>query len=382
VGAPCSAADIAANKCGGCITNLDCTLAGKRTCFLGTHTCVECTLDAECAGANFCDTAAHACTPKLDNGTPVPTIAGHTPALTGDCSAAVGTAVCKSGVCDTTDDDCGYPNGHVCIGSSECRSASCSSITKVCVPAGGCAADADCAAGKFCDTGASLCKDKLANGTPIPTITGHTPAVSGNCTPAAATVVCVSGVCDNADDKCGYPDGHPCVSGTQCRGAICTAGTCGSADAGTDVGVDTGSTDTGSTDTGSADTGSADTGSGDTGSADTGSADTGAVDSGSSDSGSDAADTAVDSGELDTGSSDSGDIDSGEIDSGASDTGADIDGSLVEDGGDDGGATSPEEGTLEGGGFSCSAGRSSSSGVGFLSLSLAALLAVTRRRRV
>ena len=40
-----------------------------------------------------------------------PTLAGHTPPLTGTCTAAVGTAVCTAAVCDTADNECGLANG-------------------------------------------------------------------------------------------------------------------------------------------------------------------------------------------------------------------------------------------------------------------------------
>jgi hypothetical protein len=193
----------------------------------------QCAVDGDCTSAQFCSTPTWACQSKLSNGTSIPNIAGHNPALTGVCSAAVGTAVCTSGVCDTADNKCGYADGHgTCTGGTAatvCRSSACST-TGACRPSGGCLADADCAANQFCNTVTLACTAKIANGGSIPTISNHTPALTGACTVPAGAAVCASAVCD-ADNKCGYADGGgTCNSGngaTVCRSGACSVnGTC------------------------------------------------------------------------------------------------------------------------------------------------------------
>jgi hypothetical protein len=191
-----------------------------------------CALDSDCTATQFCDTATAMCTPKLANGTPVPTIPGHAPPLTGACSSPVGAAVCTSGVCDTKDDDCGYANGDgPCTagnGATVCRSGACSA-NGTCEPAGGCNVDADCAAGDWCDESTHTCTPTLANGQPVPTDPPHTsPTLNGTCTAAAGALVCTSGVCDTADGECGYANGDgPCTpanGGTVCRSGMCSTG--------------------------------------------------------------------------------------------------------------------------------------------------------------
>src|SRR6185312_9782289 len=71
-----------------------------------------CNVDADCSAGNWCNETAHMCTPKLSNGTPVPTDGPHTgPTLDGTCTPAAAMLVCASGVCDTTDNKCGYADG-------------------------------------------------------------------------------------------------------------------------------------------------------------------------------------------------------------------------------------------------------------------------------
>ncbi|HEX3344524.1 MAG TPA: MYXO-CTERM sorting domain-containing protein, partial [Polyangiaceae bacterium] len=51
------------------------------------------------------------------------------------------------------------------------------------------------------------------------------PTLDGQCTPAAATLVCQSGVCDSHDNECGYANGDgPCTAGT--AGTVCRSGAC------------------------------------------------------------------------------------------------------------------------------------------------------------
>ncbi len=223
-----------------------------------------CNVDADCTGGNWCLETTHVCTPKLPNGSGIPTDGPHTsPTLNGTCTAAAAALVCVSGVCDVKDNKCGFLNsdgpctvangGVVCRSGvcdpdlkcgyadgdgpctagnqgTVCRSGSCSS-NGLCQPANGCNVDADCSGGKWCNESAHACTDKLPNGTGIPTDGPHTsPTLNGTCTAAAGALVCVSGVCDTKDNKCGYANGDgPCSGasgGTVCRSKICaTSGT-------------------------------------------------------------------------------------------------------------------------------------------------------------
>ncbi len=222
---PCTAGD-GGTVCrsGACSTDGTCEPAGG------------CNVDADCTGGDWCDESTHTCTPQIPNGGAIPSDPPHTsPTLNGTCSAQAGALVCVSGVCDPGDNDCGYANGDgpctTTNGSTVCRSGQCSPNAGVCVPAGGCAVDADCAAGDWCDNPTFTCVPKIPNGSPVPTVPGHAPPLDGTCTPAAGSDVCVSGVCDPSDDDCGYANGDgPCTAGnggTVCRSGACsTTGTC------------------------------------------------------------------------------------------------------------------------------------------------------------
>jgi MYXO-CTERM domain-containing protein len=192
--------------------------------------------DADCTAGNWCDESTATCTPKLANSSPIPTDTPHAnPTLNGMCTAAAGALVCVSGVCDTKDSECGYANGDgpctAANGATVCQSGACST-SGVCEPSGGCESDADCTGGNWCDESTATCTPKLANGTSIPVDAPHAnPTLDGECIPAAAALVCQSGVCDTKDNKCGYANGDgPCSSTsamTVCRSGACsTNGTC------------------------------------------------------------------------------------------------------------------------------------------------------------
>ena len=220
---PCTvAAGTVVCRSGMCSTNLKCDPAGG------------CNVDADCPGA-WCNETAHTCSPRVANGTPVPSDPAHTnPGIAGTCSAAVGALVCLSSVCDTTDNACGYAvgDGPCSAGNADqvCRSGACSA-NLTCEPMGGCNVDADCAAGDWCNESAHMCTATLPNGTPVPTDPPHTaPTLDGTCSAAAGTLVCTSGVCDTLDGDCGYANGDgPCTAGDGpqvCRSGICaTSGT-------------------------------------------------------------------------------------------------------------------------------------------------------------
>lgn len=102
-----------------------------------------------------------------------------------------------------------------------------------------CTTDEQCDPAKWCDnpTGVPLagaCRDDLPNDAPIPTSANHTPPLHGACSPEAAAVTCQSGVCDPADDQCGYLAGGPCSiddGPIVCRTGTCSpAGVCACSD--------------------------------------------------------------------------------------------------------------------------------------------------------
>lgn len=77
-------------------------------------TCVAagaCAVDVDCTGG-WCKISTSTCNPKIPNERPVGADPSHTtPVLDGQCSAAAGALTCVSGVCDLTDDACGFPDG-------------------------------------------------------------------------------------------------------------------------------------------------------------------------------------------------------------------------------------------------------------------------------
>lgn len=194
-----------------------------------------CNLDADCETGNWCEMSTRSCKPKLANGTALPTDAAHTnPTLDGDCSAQAAALVCQSSVCDDTDNQCGFAAGHgPCTaqnGAVVCRSGTCSANGS-CQPAEGCNVDADCAAGKWCNQSTGACLPRLENGLAIPLDPPHVgPTLDGSCTDAAASLVCVSGVCDTRDNECGFATGiGPCSTAN--AGSVCRSGRCGAAGA-------------------------------------------------------------------------------------------------------------------------------------------------------
>ncbi len=256
------------NKCGYAQGDGPCTPGDSPVCrsgFCGGDSLCGpmggCLADSDCdTTTQFCNTETQLCTPKLPNASPVPTIMGHMPALTGMCSAPVAVVVCISAVCDSADNECGFANGDgSCDASSAmtvCRSGACGSdgkcglpngegpctnadaatvcrqgvcsVSGVCGAPGGCEVDADCdTSTQFCDTSAHKCTPKLPNGDPVPTISGHTPPLTGTCSAPVATVVCVSAVCDTADNECGFANGDGSCDASNAT-VVCRSGACGS----------------------------------------------------------------------------------------------------------------------------------------------------------
>lgn len=156
------------NRCGYANSDGPCTQAtGPIVCRSGvcsaSGTCEAsggCNLDADCSSGNWCSESTHTCNPRLVNGLSIPVDPPHSnPTLDGTCTAAAGTLVCLSSVCDTTNNTCGYldGDGFCTLGNADvvCDSGACS-VTGICEPAGGCLINADCAPGNVC-TAAFMC---------------------------------------------------------------------------------------------------------------------------------------------------------------------------------------------------------------------------------
>jgi hypothetical protein len=253
--------DVADDRCGFAAGDGTCTSAtAPSVCRSGlcsaNGACLAaggCNIDADCASGAWCDTGTHACLPKLANGLALPVA----PPLDGTCGQLAGARVCLSGVCDTSDNSCGYANSDgscdastasvVCRSgvcdtdakcglangagsctaqtSAVCRSGVCS-VADTCMASGGCNVDADCSAGTWCDLAQHACLAVLANGAALPVDATHGgPVLDGHCSTAAGALVCASGVCDVADDLCGLAVGTAgCTSAT--GAPVCRTGTC------------------------------------------------------------------------------------------------------------------------------------------------------------
>jgi hypothetical protein len=128
--------------------------------------------------------------------------------------ALSGSSMGQCGKC-ATDADCTGHAGPVCDATSG-----------ACIVA--CDTDAQCASSQWCDPGGGMvgsCVPKLPNGTVLP----MTPATVAKCSMAVGMRVCLSGVCDPADNTCGLADGDgPCASNADCRDGSCdpTTRTC------------------------------------------------------------------------------------------------------------------------------------------------------------
>lgn len=220
VGGPCTAGNAA-------------TVCRSTTCSAG-GTCMTvggCNVDEDCSNGTWCTVATHSCTARLPNGAAIPMDPPHRgPVLDGSCSPQVGLLVCASGVCDPTDDKCGYANGAgpctAATAAATCRSGLCS-LAGRCIPLGGCGADGDCAgASEWCNISAAACTTKLGNGAPMPTDVGHgtAPKLDGTCIPAAAALVCLAATCEPGDGRCGLANGTSCRAAGECRSDTCFAG--------------------------------------------------------------------------------------------------------------------------------------------------------------
>jgi hypothetical protein len=147
----------ATGLCGKCATNADCIGHTGTQCDVGTGKCIKgCKIASEvadCGAGKFCDAvdnnAFGACTPKIPNGTALPAAA---PA-SGKCTTAIGTRMCASGACSTTDNRCGLLNDEVCgppAADGKCRTGDCFDADNKCGKPEGqpCATGTDCRSGQ------------------------------------------------------------------------------------------------------------------------------------------------------------------------------------------------------------------------------------------
>jgi MYXO-CTERM domain-containing protein len=157
----------AAGTCGKCTTSADCVGHPNGTiCNTQTGGCGQsCSNDSDCnTQTQWC--AGTTCTSKTPNAQPIPNVAP----VSGQCTAANGQRVCRSGVCSATNNECGLASGDSCAtdaaaspdggnpGNALCQ-------TFICSPngtCGDCHVDSDCGtatSGKVCDDSTLTCKD-------------------------------------------------------------------------------------------------------------------------------------------------------------------------------------------------------------------------------
>ncbi len=251
---------LATGACGKCTSDSDCTL--MRLCNTVLGNCGDpCSVDTDCSPSEWCATGV--CTPKMANGTPLPAI---TP-VNATCTPDVGTRVCVSGVCDTSDNACGLSNGSTCgppPSAGQCRSNVCFAADNTCgLPVGEpctaqstcrslicsqtgkcgeCATDADCGAvdsGRICDAieqvCVSGCRGMGGNGceagllcTSVDDSVGKCVACStdGDCGDAASGTVCDENRQCVAGCRGDTTAGNGCGAGALCTSGDGTIGAC------------------------------------------------------------------------------------------------------------------------------------------------------------
>ncbi|HEX7665119.1 MAG TPA: hypothetical protein VF407_11425, partial [Polyangiaceae bacterium] len=87
----------------------------------------------------------------------------------------------------------------------------------------GCTTDIQCLGGNWCNISQKKCVPTVANGSGMPTDTGHgmTPTINGTCNAGAAVLVCTGKTCETSDNECGTKNGNGCTVAANCRSAIC-----------------------------------------------------------------------------------------------------------------------------------------------------------------
>jgi hypothetical protein len=180
----------------------------KPVCDPTTNLCVQCTKaeDAACSGSTpVCVAGPDTCAPcDADFGD------SSTRACAKSDAPYCFLAGVKQGECGkcTTDADC---VGH--------QGDTCDTASGACV--NGCTKDSECQSTEWCnapDHGIGVCTPKLDNGTHLP----DAPANVVTCSATVGARVCVSGVCDPADDTCGLKNGDKtCTADAMCRSNAC-----------------------------------------------------------------------------------------------------------------------------------------------------------------
>jgi hypothetical protein len=156
----CGLAGANAGACGKCTSDASCQGHGGTVCDLVSGLCkTGCRSDMECSNREWCNDSVGMCAPKIENGTPLPS----EPERVSTCSAAVGSIVCQSAVCDPSDGKCGLtPGSGPCESSDQCRVGNCNAQTKQC--GSGCTSNADCSSSEYCGSAGS-CTERLPVGT-------------------------------------------------------------------------------------------------------------------------------------------------------------------------------------------------------------------------
>jgi hypothetical protein len=184
------ACDTTANRCVGCVSDLDCGHADRPACETSSHTCVACTSQTHCSGAApVCDPAAHQCVRCLDNS---------------DCYG-------DTPVCDPTAKQC-----FECLSDDDCANSTkgqkCDVVfTHQC----GCGLFGDCGAGRLCEQG-TCCTPDCGSAVCGPSNTigcgSDNPYACGVC-PNNGT--CYQGACSDLGKEC-TPATSQCYDGEAC----------------------------------------------------------------------------------------------------------------------------------------------------------------------
>ena len=174
----------------------------------------------KCTGP-FGGGSAHACALALD---PVCAAAGTCGPCDGDFGTGSTSACQLTGApyCNLTGATAGSCG--TCTGDADCAGAGhagtlCNVASGTCGKA--CANDSECKAVEWCAGTPGVCIPKTPNGDHVPA----QPPIDGNCTMQNGKRVCLSAVCEMADNLCGLKNGSPCEGmSAECRSNICFAG--------------------------------------------------------------------------------------------------------------------------------------------------------------
>lgn len=251
---PLDLCDAASRTCVECLGDGDCTDATRPTCDPVSHACVGCVDGADCPAGQRCSNAT--CVPGCDALNPCPQGEVCTPA--GQCVQCTADAQCAGATprCDVASNTCvaclpsadNCPPGQYCradfVCETGCKTGS-DCASGVCLPnhsCQGCVGDGECAAGHVCQGGVCVeaCGPQTACGAGLDCCQGHCRNLRGDvahcggcnvaCTQGQAC--CQSGCADLQADanNCGAC-GNVCAPGAACCAGQCkplnTLGDCG-----------------------------------------------------------------------------------------------------------------------------------------------------------